>query len=223
MTRSVGSADKRLAREGESYIPNITKGRFDNRFRHGKSHFEFSGPLGLPPGASGARFERVAIDPEIGPELVVLLLDFTPFAHQLNALEPFELHLKCGGVRTGAGPVLFLLWWIPPVTDGKPFAMYENILDAAHASTREWLRRASLQTHLHVILIGPGGELVGLYEFENTFELDQLALVRESGRVGYQDIDFAAAEREFKQTYNLTQLFLLENTKPPGVEEKGQA
>ena len=94
---------------------------FDNRFRHGKKHFELAETSPATGGVAGARFERTVLDEEIGPEIVVMLTDPTPFAHELKC-ERFALRLKSGVAQTSVGPVPFLLWWIPPVTNGKPFA-----------------------------------------------------------------------------------------------------
>src|SRR5450631_1858779 len=99
---------------------------FGNQFRHGKWHFELAETSLSPIGMAGARFEKTTLDEEIGPEVVLMLTDPTAFAHELKR-ERFALRLKSGVAQTSVGPVLFLLWWIPPVTNGKPFALYEQI------------------------------------------------------------------------------------------------
>src|ERR1700678_3462524 len=97
---------------------------FDNRFRRGQCHFELAETGSETIVASGVRFETATFDPMIGSEIVIRLTDSTPFANELKR-EPFTLRLKSGIAQTSEGPVLFLLWWIPPITDGKPFALYE--------------------------------------------------------------------------------------------------
>ena len=179
---------------------------FDNRFRHGKRHFELAATRPATTVMSGARFEKVELDEEIGPEIVVMLTDLTPFAYELKR-EQFALRLKSGAAQTSVGPVLFLLWWVAPVTNGTPFALYEQILNPTHAGVLEMLRLVARQTHLHLLLIGPGQELLDLYEFESTFGLDKLILVAESACRKYHGMDFIAAKAEYDRTYELMELF----------------
>jgi len=110
------------------------------------------------------------------------------------------------------GPVLFLLWWIPPVTNGKPFALYEQILNPAHPGVLEGLRHLSKQTHLHVFLIGPDEELLDVYEFENGFGLGNLISVSEFACNAHRGMDFAAAKQEYDRTYDVSELFLADES-----------
>jgi hypothetical protein len=179
---------------------------FDNRFRHGKCQFELAETSPVTVAASGARFEKAIFDQKIGSEIVIRLTDSTPFAYELKR-EPFTLRLKSGIAQTSEGPVLFLLWWIPPITDGKPFALYEQILNPTHAGTLEGLRQVARQTHLHLLLVGPDQALLDIYEFENTFGLEGLVSVSESAREEFRSMDFIAAKQEYELTYDLMGLF----------------
>jgi hypothetical protein len=147
-------------------LSQMVEKTFDNRFRQGKCHFELAGTNPVAAGMFGAKFEKVTLDEEIGPEVVVRLTDLTPFAHELKR-ERFELRLKAGAAQSKVRPVLFILWWIPPVTNGTPFGLYEQILNPAHTGVLEILRQIARQTHLHLIPVAPGQELLDVYEFEN--------------------------------------------------------
>jgi hypothetical protein len=50
---------------------------FNNRFRHGKCHFELARTNPADFGLAGARFEKTTLDEQIGPEIVVMLTDTT--------------------------------------------------------------------------------------------------------------------------------------------------
>jgi CheY-like chemotaxis protein len=189
---------------------------FDNRFRHGKCHFELAGTSPATVEMSGARFEKVTLDEEIGPEIVLKLTDLTPFAHELKQ-KRFALRLKSGVVQTSIGPVLFLFWWIPPIANGKPFALYEQILNPTHTGILEMLRQVASQTHLHLLLIGPGQELLDVYEFQSTFGLDNLIWVAENACREYCGMDFIAAKEEYDRRYKLMELFRMSE---PGTEEE---
>ena len=182
------------------------KQTFNNRL-HSKHQFSFSGPLGLPHNTVGFKFQELTLEPEVGPELAAMWVDPTPFAVELSKKRPFELRLNSGAVHTSAGNVLFLLWWVPPIHDGKPFAVCEQPLNPASARIVEGLKRASQQTHFHVILVGPGETILGLYEFENTFEFDKLASLAEAISKGRPAGDFTAARQEYERSYDLMGLF----------------
>lgn len=189
---------------------------FDNRFRHGTCHFELAGTSLATVGMTGARFEKVTLDEEIGPEIVVTLTDLTSFAHELKR-KRFALRLKSGVAQTSLGPVLFLLWWIPPITNGTPFALYEQVLNPTHAGVLEMLRQVASQTHLHLLLIGPGQELLDVYEFQNTFALDKLIWVAETACREYCGMDFIAAKEDYDRSHELMELFRMSG---PGTEEE---
>jgi hypothetical protein len=155
---------------------------------------------------SGARFEQLILDEEIGPEIVVMLTDLTPFAHELKEKLP-ALRLKSGVARTSIGPVLFLLWWIPPVTNGEPFALFEHVLNPTHAGVLQILRQVARQTHLHLFLVGPDQELLDVYEFESDFGLDKLISISENACRQYGGMDFIGAKEEYDRTHELMQLF----------------
>jgi hypothetical protein len=71
----------------------------------------------LPPG-SGVVFEEITINKRVGPEAVALLID--PEADELLAKTNLNLNLKAGIAATAYGPVLFLIWWIPPILTCSP-------------------------------------------------------------------------------------------------------
>jgi hypothetical protein len=182
--------------------------RHDNHLRNRdiEYHVQF---CDLPATVSGTRFFQTVLDPAVGTEVVLLLVDQTDFAHQLANRNPFELRLKTGAVHTSVGPLTFLLWWIPPVTDGMPFALYEHLLNPTEHGACEMVRRLSAQTHLHVLLVGPGQKLLDCYEFENTFECDALLPIIESAITG-PSLDLDAAKREYEDMYDLQTLFQME-------------
>jgi hypothetical protein len=179
----------------------------DNRFRHGKAHFEFSGDVPLASAISGMRLESAVLDPEIGMETVLILTETTPFADKLKERQRFDLQLTPGAARTSLGPVMFLLWWMPPVTNDKPFALYEQILNPTHPGVLAGLRKAAKQTHLHLLFVGPGGKLLDVYEFENVFQFDRLVPICERACEDHAGMDFAAAKKEYGSSYDVMELF----------------
>jgi hypothetical protein len=182
--------------------------RHDNHLRNRNIEYHVYFPE-LPATASGTRFFQTVLDPEVGAEVVLALVDQTDFAYELARRSPFELHLKTGAVRTSFGPLSFLLWWVPPLTDGMPFALYEHLLNPTEHDLFEMVRALSVQTHLHVLLIGPEQELLDCYEFENTFKFDAVLPIMESAVTG-PALDLEAAKREYERMYDLQTLFQME-------------
>ncbi len=179
---------------------------FNNRFRHRKQNFEMDSTVPGFAHTPGARFETFILDEEIGPESVLMVTDPTPSAYELKR-EPFELHLKTGVAHTSAGPILFFLWWLPPITNGKPFALFEHILNPAKKGVLEGLTQLARQSHLHLLLVGPGKEILGVYEFKNVFGFDEFIWFVEKACTEYVGMDFTAAEAEYERTYDVMELF----------------
>jgi hypothetical protein len=52
-----------------------------------------------------------------------------PEPDDLLANVSLSLNLKAGIAATAYGPVLFLIWWIPPIVNGRPSALYEQVMN----------------------------------------------------------------------------------------------
>jgi hypothetical protein len=148
------------------------------------------------------------IEDRIGTEMALLLVDKTPFIKELSKLQPFDLHLKTGLVRTSHGPVMFLLFYIP--TPGKPhtpFMMLDYHVNPFDPSMVAMWRDLARQTHWHVILVDGEGTVFNLLEFSNVYglghSLDQVLAVCEGMDHGI----FAEAKEEFSANYSLEDLY----------------
>src|ERR1019366_10086348 len=154
---------------------------------------------GLPHGA-GVLFEEVTLDKRIGPEAVALLIE--PEPDELLAKRSLDLNLKAGIASTAYGPVLFLIWWIPPIVNGRPSAFYEQVMNPLHFKTSGVLRCLAGQTHLHVLLIGPIGQVLTVFEYRNTFGFDGIRAGVDLARVAWPGSDdFQRAKRAYEQEY----------------------
>jgi len=159
---------------------------------------------GLPPG-SGVLFEEVTLDERIGPEAVALLID--PEPDDLLASLSVNLNLKAGIATTTYGPVLFLIWWIPPIVNGRPSALYEQVMNPLYIKTSEVLRRLADQTHLHVLLSDAVGQVLTVFEYKNTFGFDRIRAGVDGARLAWPGPDdFQRAERAYEQDYDINKL-----------------
>ena len=182
----------------------------DNSWNAGKQ------PWDVPPmppwmaAAAGVFPVRGTLDPRVGTEVVLYLLDPTPFIFEIVELNPFELHLKTGIVRTRGGPVIFLLWWLRSPRSDEPCAMFESTLNPHDESHLTDYRELARQTHWHVFVIAPGPKVLDMYEFENEFGLgDALHFAVESS-ARFPCIDFDAAKAEYQDKYSTRELFDME-------------
>jgi hypothetical protein len=179
-----------------------------NKWSHGSTHFILPP---LPPQfqtAQGIVPWRLGLDPKTGSEMVLLLIDRTPFIYDLAKIKPFDFRLNIGLVRTSHGPLCFLLFYVPdPTRPGSVYLAIDahlNPFDADHVMVWRDLAR---QSHWHLVLVGVDDELVDLFEFENIFNLgqtlDQVETVC-STMDGGGSID--AAKFEFAATYPIERL-----------------
>ena len=145
---------------------------FNNKLAGDKAHYVMP-PLPLALRASeGIIPSDIVVDPNVGTETVLLLLDRTPFIYDLAKVRPFDLRLKSGFVDTSHGPVFFLLLYVPdpnrPGVEYYAVDIHVNPYDPTHMT---YWRNLARQSHWHLILVGAGDKLVDLFEFKNTFEL----------------------------------------------------
>jgi hypothetical protein len=84
------------------------EGLLRNKWTHGLTDFA------LPPlpaylrGKEGLLPLDLIVDPKVGTEVALLLLDPTPFIHDFAALNPLSLLLKTGLYNTGEQTVIIL-------------------------------------------------------------------------------------------------------------------
>lgn len=156
---------------------------------------------GLPPG-SGVLFEEVTLDKRIGPEAVALLIE--PEPDELLAKRSLDLNLKAGIAATAYGPVLFLIWWIPPVVNERPTAFYEQVMNPLYPNTSEVLRRVAEQTHLHLMVTDVTGHVVTVFEYQNTFGFDGIRTAVDGARVAWRGPgDLTMAKGAYERDYEI--------------------
>ena len=204
--------DSGTATSPRSKSAEDNRGRvFDNKLTISKAHYvmptlpsELANDEGIIPW-------NIVIDPNVGTETCLLLLDRTPFIHTLAKVRPFDLRLKSGLIRTAHGPFFFLLFYVPdpnrPGTEFVAIDAHVNPYDPKHMTLWRDLAR---QSHWHLILLGADDKLVDLFEFPNTFELgktlDQVEAVCEKLPHG----SFDEAKAEFCARYTIDDLMRLQ-------------
>jgi hypothetical protein len=161
--------------------------------------------LAIRPQGAGALFEEMTLDERIGPEAVALLIDTAP--EELLAKRTLTIELKAGIASTKYGPVLFLVWWMPPMANGKPFALYEQLMNPLNLGVSGILARVADQTHLHIVLLNIDGQVQTVFEYENNFGFDAIHAGVQGARVAWQGpADFNLAKQAYQQDYDIYEL-----------------
>ena len=194
----------------------------NNKWRHGKTPWASVEPFpwtNLPGFSSGIMPMPVILDPDVGREVALYIIDYTSFARKIAALKPFQLYLKCGLVRCDAGPVFFLLFWLPHPRSrwlptlrlrNEPFAAFEYFVNPHEPSMVEPLRDLASQTHWHVFVIGPDDETLNFLELPNNYGLETVLPDVDRAVSTFPMVNFDAAKAELQARYSLADLFTLE-------------
>lgn len=177
----------------------------DNKWKHGRTHFEL---LGLPPiliSSSGIKPISIVLDDKVGKEVTLLITEPRKEVKEFEGRDITRLMLKVGLVKTSHGPVCFLLFYFPdPLTGAQvTYEISINPKDYQHLSIYKQL---SDQKYWHVVIADDTGEVVSFFEFLNQYgleeTLDQIESVCEKTEVS----DFMAAKAEYESTYSVDQL-----------------
>jgi hypothetical protein len=157
----------------------------------------------------GIHLNTVMLMPHIGLEVVLILKEQAEFVEQIRSHGPFQLNLKAGAVNTRAGPILFMLWWFPPLTDGKPFAAYELLTSPESSPTgTQLIARASEQSHLHLVILDENEEVNDVVEFENNYELKHLVAAGAEISKNLVNYDFSRTAAAFFQEVSQEDLWM---------------
>ena len=134
-------------------------------------------------------------------------IDRTPFIRDLAKVRPFDLRLQTGLVRTGSGPLMYLLFYVPdPRRSGVPFCAIDVHANPLDVQIMQIWRDLDRQSHWHLILVGANDELVDVFEFENFFDLDQTIEQVEAACLGMVEGSFDEVKAEFCATYTIDDL-----------------
>ena len=148
--------------------------------------------------------------PEIGPEAVLILREERKFMSELREFGPLTLNIKSGAVRTIAGPVIFMMWWFPPIVSHAPYAGYELLLSPfPPTGIPQVFEDASRQTHLHMVILDENHEVFDVLEFKNVYDLGALLSAAHEIGTHLQSYDFDKAKQAFFHEFSLQRLMSL--------------
>ncbi len=180
-----------------------------NAFPKGQTwHFECANwPTPAP---SGVHLNTLTLTPEIGPEAVLILREERKFMSELREFGPFTLNIKSGAVRTSAGPIIFMMWWFPPIVGQTPYASYELLLSPLPPpGISQVIEEVSRQTHLHMVILDENHEVFDVVEFKNVYDLGGLLSVAREIGGHLKSYDFDKAKEAFFHECSMEQLMAL--------------
>ncbi len=155
------------------------------------------------------------IDFTIGEEIVLYWIDRTPFIKEVAAQKPLRLVCHGGIYKTNFGPIIWFLFYVPPLDYiSPPIASMEVLINPSETNHMSYWRRLVNQTHVHIALIGEGNQVHGFYEYENNFRIQNTLDVFALEFASFPRGDFLKAKEEFSNRYTLEELYAL-GTAPP--------
>ena len=166
-----------------------------NKFPFGMRKFSLQGVSADSPTPS-IFFELASLDARIGTEAVLVLKEDREFLNELKQRGPLKLQVNAGAANTTSGPILFMLWWFPPLTNKRPYASYELLFSPLKT---EPLEIASRQTHIHLLIVDEFNQVFDVVEFENVYQLERLVEAASKIRPYLTRYDFARARSAFFQ------------------------
>src|SRR5690348_3898913 len=106
----------------------------------GQHHYKLDLAVAHHKNRHGVVFEDARVHESLKREVVALVFEKTDLIENIAARPELDLKLRGGVAVTDAGPIVYLLWWLPPVDSaGIPFASYEQLLNPMHEGTRNTL------------------------------------------------------------------------------------
>ena len=191
--------------------------------------------LELPPfppelaGQRGALLAPALLDPEIGPEICLVLFEPDLTWRRFLADADLGLDLSAGVIRLPQGAVAFFAWsvWLDDADlldslnggeegeeEMRYLTAYLGLLDPHDPSTRALLAAAGEQERLPAVLLDSRqGRVLELLEFGNDYGLDELADAFAAEVEDEPEGSFALAAEEFRRRYPVETLV------GPGPEE----
>ena len=187
-------------------FPSMTI-RLNNKWPGAPARFDFTTLPAELHAAEGILPLPLALDDQIGTEMVLTLFDRTAFIHRLAATKPFDLMMKAGLVGTDYGPLMFILFWIPnPDDPGQPLTAIDCHINPLDRESFQPWRDISRQSHWHLFLVDSDQQQQGFFEFENVYGLGEtLDRVIETCEE-MESADFMLAKQEFCDLYDIPTL-----------------
>lgn len=169
-----------------------------NRWVYGRTVFKFT-PSQVDDGQE-VFIVQAELPPRLVPEFIFLLKGSDPEISAIAKTRPFGFYMDNAGLWKSSEccPVLFIKFRISPAgIDGLPvkeFIYTGNPLSEVEMSAFRSLAR---QTHVHLFVLNEYHEQVDFFEFDNTFQIDQMVEMVEQACRGMKCQDFAKAKNEF--------------------------
>lgn len=162
---------------------------------------------------SGVMPMPMIVEDRIGPEMVLMLYDKTPFVSTLAQMESLALILTSGLVHTSHGPVIFLFFHIPKAaTPDHPYFAFVNYANPFNPDQMATLRNLANQSHWHLILVDGDQRVRAVEEYQNVFGLGETLAVNADAIRDKKPGDFALATQEFSSKYTLQDLLTMKSS-----------
>lgn len=169
-----------------------------NRWLYGKAVFQFN-PSHVDDHQEFS-LVQAELPPRLVPEFIFLLKGNDPEISAIAKTRPFGLYIDTAGVWSSSDhcPVLFIKFRVSREgVDGPPVKELVHIANPQSETEMNAFRSLAKQTHVHLFILNERHEQIDFFEFNNTFQIDQVAEMAEQACRGMKCQDFAKAKNEF--------------------------
>ena len=180
----------------------------DNKWAHGKVHFELPELPPLLVATPGIKPLAAVLDNHIGVEIVLLITEPEYKVKEFAGRDITRFVLNAGLVYTTHGPVCFLLYSFPDPLSGEQ-VIYESTINPLDHRQLSIYRQLSGQKYWHVFTADNSGNVVNFFEFPNEYGLKKTLDQIEGVCKNMQATDFMAAKAEYERKCSIEQLLAM--------------
>lgn len=113
-------------------------------------------------------------------------------------------------VRMSAGPIIYMMWWFPPLVSNTPDASYGLLLSPSPPPGISQLIEGVLhQPHLHMVILDENHEVFDVVEFKDVYDLGALLSAARDIGAHLESYDFDKAKQAFFHEFSMERLMAL--------------
>lgn len=146
--------------------------------------------------------QMTVVDPDLGPEVVLVIKDSHPMSMRYFKTRGLWLHLKAGLWETTHGALVYMAWLLPSARYRTSPVMYGDLVNPGDPRAIPILDIAGDQSHLHVFLFGKDNQFIRAVEVPNIFRLGELADAAREAAEEAPVTDFDEAANEFYEEFD---------------------
>lgn len=183
---------------GENILNNKWKNQYD--FNLSSSGIDFSTRAGI--------FYLHLNIPEVPKEEVVLILnDPDKYILKFKKIKRILFEMFYGFESTTNGPIMYYLFAISDKTTNRVEYIFDKPINIFSEEEVNTFYELANQEYIHLLLMGPGEEIIKIYEIKNSFDIEfGLDLIVKRGK-NYEMKNYELAVNEYYNLYTPDEIY----------------